>query len=77
MNKLIATFFTIIFCLTSSICWSELWKDLVERDDIFYKKFTDVPFTGKIEGKKDGVMNNGKKEGRWISYYDNWELSSV
>ena len=30
----------------------ETWGDLVEREGLFYKKFTDVPFTGEVEGKK-------------------------
>ena len=44
--------------------------DLVERDGLFYKKFTDVPFTGEITDKTaQGTFRNGKKEGPWVSYY--------
>ena len=42
--------------------------DLVEREGLYYKKFTDVPFTGKVKGKGNGEIRNGKKEGRWVGY---------
>ena len=54
----------IIFLLLSpSVSWSEDidWNDLVERDGLFYKKFTDVPFTGKVTGVEQGSLKNGKK----------------
>ena len=49
--------------------------DLVERDGLFYKKFTDAPFTGEIdEGLKRGSFKNGEQEGPWVSYHDNGQL---
>ena len=27
------------------------WDDLVEREYLWYKKFTDVPFSGKVTGE--------------------------
>ena len=48
--------------------------DLVYRDGIAYKKFTDVPFSGKVTGTGNGLMKNGKKEGAWISYYSDGQL---
>ena len=33
------------------------WDDLVERDGLFYKKFTDVPFTGEEQNE----FENGEK----------------
>ena len=41
---------------------------------LYYKKHTDVPFTGKIAGKKQGSFRNGKKHGPWVSYWDNGQL---
>ena len=76
MKKLLITFFTVLFCLTSSVGWSLELKDLVERDGIYYKKFIDGPFTGKIEGKEQGLIKNGKKEGLWIEYHTNGYLKS-
>ena len=45
--------------------------DLVKTDGLFYKKFTDVPFTGKITGSEQGKIKNGKKEGPWVTYWTN------
>ena len=51
------------------------WEDLVHREGIFYKKFSLVPFTGKITGKTQGSFRNGKKEGMWVSYFENGQAS--
>ena len=67
---------TFLFCLTSSISWSVTWDDIVWRGSLYYKKFTEVPFTGKVEGWKQGLMKNGKKEGKWIIYHKNGQLSA-
>ena len=48
--------------------------DLVEREGIHYKKFTDVPFTGKVTGQEQGTFKNGKKEGPWVDYWENGQL---
>ena len=49
-------------------------KDLVERDGLHYKKFSVVPFTGKITGNTQGTFKNGKKDGPWVSYHENGQL---
>ena len=76
MNKTLITFFTVLFCLTSSVGWSLEYKDLVYRDGLYYKKFTEVPFTGEITGKKTGSLRNGKQDGSWTSYHTNGQLDS-
>ena len=76
MNKTLITFFTVLFCLTSSVGWSLEFKDLVYRDGLYYKKFTEVPFTGKITGKTIGSFKNGKEDGSWVYYHDNGQLDS-
>ena len=76
MKKLLITFFTVLFCMTSSVGWSETMDDLIKRDTIYYKKFTEVPFSGKVDGKKQGSLKNGKKEGSWVEYFDNGQLVS-
>jgi len=48
--------------------------DLVERNDLYYEKFTNVPLTGKVTGKEQGSFKNGKREGYWISYHENGQL---
>ena len=72
MTKLIAIatlLFSVIF-LSPNVVLSETikWDDLVERDGLYYKKFTDVPFTGKISGEAQGSFKNGKREGEWVDY---------
>ena len=74
MNKTLITFFTLLICLTSSISWGETMNDLIMRDGLYYKKFNDVPFTGKVTGKKQGLFENGIKEGLWNYYHDNGQL---
>jgi hypothetical protein len=32
---------------------------LVVRDGIYYKKFSNVPFIGKVEGHEQGSIKNG------------------
>ena len=87
--KHITTLITILFIsLISSPSWSETvsWDDLVERNDLYYKKFTDVPFTGKVSGKtnspfkfnyiENGEFKNGKKDGFWETYRDDGQLNN-
>jgi antitoxin component YwqK of YwqJK toxin-antitoxin module len=50
--------------------------DLIEREGLYYEKFKDVPFTGKVTGQKQGKISKGKREGEWIWYYENGQLSS-
>ena len=69
MKAFIITFFTIILCLTSSVGWSLTIEDLVKREGIYYKKFSDKPFTGDVNGLEQGSFINGKKEGSWKTYY--------
>ena len=73
INKTLITFFTVLFCLTSSIGYSQNiicektgyscaeidFKELILRDGDYYKKFSEVPFTGKVTGKKIGSFKNG------------------
>ena len=46
-------------------------RDLVEREGLFYKKFTDVPFTGKTTGQTQGTYKDGVLDGPYVSYYNN------
>ena len=76
MKKLTSIILILFLSLLSSPSWSETtWNDLVQRDGLWYKKFTDVPFTGKIKsGKEQGPFKDGKQEGFWIRYWDNGQL---
>ena len=73
--KHIKTLLTILFIsLLSSTSWSVTIDDLVKREGIYYEKFTNVPFTGKLTGREQGSIENGKREGAWISYHENGQL---
>ena len=74
--KLINTLLTILFIsLLSSPSWSVTFGELVERDGLYYEKFTDVPYTGKVTGEEQGSFRNGEREGTWVSYWENGQLS--
>lgn len=62
-------------CLTNRIYVDVLVGDLVEREGLHYQKFTDVPFTGEVTGQEQGSFKNGKRDGSWVSYHDNGQLS--
>ena len=74
--KRILTSLVLMVLLFPTLALGETMKDLVERDGLYYKKFTVVPFTGNITGKTEqGAFRNGKKEGPWVYYYSNGQLS--
>ena len=66
---------TILFLsLLSSPSWSETFDDLVQRDGVYYKKFSNVPFSGKITGLPKGSIKNGKFDGEWVGYWEDVQL---
>jgi hypothetical protein len=71
INTLLALLF---ISLLSSPSWSATMDDLVEREGIYYEKFTDVPFSGEITGDIQGSLKNGEKEGDWVWYHENGQL---
>ena len=67
----------VLMSLVSFPSWGLTMDDLVQRMSVFYKQFTDVPFTGEIdEGKYRGSLKNGKRDGFWLVYYDNGQLKA-
>ena len=50
------------------------FDELVKRDGLYYKKFTNVPFTGKTTGKIQQTYKGGKQHGPFVQYYDNGQL---
>ena len=75
LMKPINTLLVLLFIsLLSSPSQSETYDDLVEREGLWYKKFTDVPFTGEITGDIQGSLKNGEKEGDWVWYRENGQL---
>ena len=66
----------VLMCLISFPSWGETLAGLVEREGLYYTKFSDVPFSGKLVVFSDngqlftkGNWKNGKREGYWESYY--------
>ena len=53
---------------------ANLFKELVERNDLYYEKFTDIPFSGKVTGVQQGSIKNGKFDGAWVKYHKNGQL---
>ena len=51
-------------------------KDLVIREGLYYKKFTESPFSGKISGLQNGGFKNGKLTGGWVTYHKNGQLKT-
>ena len=49
--------------------------DLEERGGLYYEKFSDVPFTGKVDGEEQGKIIKGKREGKWLFYYESGQLN--
>ena len=76
MKKLSLTLLTCLLFLSPNVVLSETMDDLVVRDLIYYKKFSDVPFSGKTTGLQQGTFKKGVLDGEWISYWDNGQLYS-
>jgi hypothetical protein len=49
-------------------------KDLIERDGLWYEKFTNEPFTGKTTGRQQFNYKDGKVEGEYLEYYKSGQL---
>ena len=76
MKKFTLTLLTCLFILSPNVVMSETMDDLVKREGLYYKKFSDVPFTGKVTGIEQGKMKKGKKEGKW-SHKNSLEIASL
>ena len=60
--------------------------DLVLREGLYYEKFSNVPFTGKVTDDTRqvsvmalrflGEIKDGKREGLWVEYWMNGQLQS-
>lgn len=64
----------LLLSLVSFPSWGETLDDLVERDGLYYKKFSDVPFAGEVEGRFQGKFKGGKREGPWLHFYDSGQM---
>jgi hypothetical protein len=76
MKKLTLTLLICLIYLSPNGVLSETMYDLGKRDGIYYKKFSDLPFNGKITGNPKGEFKNGKREGIWIWENKNGQLNT-
>jgi len=73
---MIKVLLVVFISFLSSPSWSETvtMGDLVERNDLYFEKFTNTPFTGEVSGLGNGKFKKGQKNGEWLSYYENGQL---
>lgn len=65
----------VIFLFLSAPSVAESVDDLVTRNGLYYKKFSEIPFTGEInEGNFRGSFVDGMRVGSWEGYYENGQL---
>tara|TARA_B100000029_G_scaffold473775_1_gene515466 strand:- start:1062 stop:1526 length:465 start_codon:yes stop_codon:yes gene_type:complete len=78
MKKLALMFSGVLIATTPQSGWTETLnsRDLVKKDGIYYKAFSDAPFNGKVKGRLNGRLKDGKKEGLFEIYYDNRLIKS-
>ena len=77
MKHILAPILLLVFLFPTLALSEEVTlDDLVERKGLYYKKFTDVPFSGKVTGGGQGEIKSGKREGPWVSYFENGQLDS-
>ena len=74
MKYLIIIFSLLFHSLSSSK--DIYFKDLLKKDGIFYEKFSDTPFTGKVTGLLEGTLKKGMKYGEFIKYYSDGKILS-
>lgn len=83
--KTVIVFFTFLYLLTSTFgnaqkeicekpgdkCPNIDFRELVLIDKIYYKKFTDIPFTGNVFGQQRGFIKKGNPTGPWTEFHNN------
>ena len=48
------------------------FDDLVQRNKVFFKKFSNEPFTGRVSDKTyEGYIQDGNVQGKWVEFYKN------
>tara|TARA_Y100001970_G_scaffold267596_1_gene357790 strand:+ start:1277 stop:1618 length:342 start_codon:yes stop_codon:yes gene_type:complete len=76
MKRILAPILLLVLLFPTLVLGEEVtFDDLVKREGLYYQKFTDVPFDGKVTGQEQGSIRDGKKDGYWVEYRDNGQLS--
>jgi antitoxin component YwqK of YwqJK toxin-antitoxin module len=77
MKRFLAPILLMVFLFPSLALGQEVtMDDLVITNGLYYKKFTNVPFTGEVTGQHQGRLKDGVKDGPWVSYHDNGQFKS-
>jgi hypothetical protein len=75
MKHILAPIFALVLLFPSLALGDTVdWDGLVERDGLWYERFTNVPFTGEVMGQGQGQIKDGKQEGPWVWYDPNGQL---
>jgi len=88
MKKIALTmaFLSASILLPINKCMSDpkTWENLVERKNLYFEKFKNNPFTGKIETywpnghlKESGMIKEGKKDHLWEYYHENGKVREI
>ena len=75
MRQVLAPILLLVFLFPTHVLGETIKaKDLVKRGGLYFSKFSEVPFTGKVTGKQQGSFKDGKRDGPYFSYGDNGQL---
>ena len=75
-SRLIFILLAVIFILIFHQIFREeevFYTELLEKQNIFYKKGSSNPFTGSVTGKKTGKLKNGM----WVGHYSEFDDKGV
>ena len=73
MKRFLAPILLVTLLFPSFALGLEL-DDLVQRGGLYYEKFSDVPFSGKVTGLYQGSFKDGMKDGPFVSYLSSGQL---
>ena len=76
MKHVLAPILLLVFLFPSLTgCGEEVTRDdLVVREGLWYNKFSDVLFTGKITGQMQATFKNGVLDGPYVFYWGNAQV---
>jgi len=65
-----------LFCCTSLTAGESVdFGELVRRNETYFKKFSDVPFSGTVTGRAEGQLLNGMPDGIFRRFHANGQLA--
>ena len=73
MKRFLAPILLMVF-LFPSLALGVEFGDLVQRGGLYYERFTNIPFSGKVTGLSQGSFKDGMKDGPFVSYFSSGQL---